>query len=158
MKQALKKAMTASISEVLETMFFMTIDINDGVVPNAFVRESGENAFVSRINFGGKLSGTFFLVIPECMLRSMTETFMGLGAADVSETHLNGTVQEAINMIAGNTFSSLDNTAVYTLGIPEMTDLDSILSDCPEAAPEILFLQVETFSGNIGVKVCFVIE
>ena len=88
----------------------------------------------------------------------MTETFMGLGAADVSETHLNGTVQEAVNMIAGNTFSSLDNTAVFTLGIPKMTDLNSILSDCPEDAPEILFLQVKTFSGNIGIKVCFVAE
>ena len=158
MQQALKKAMTVSISDVLETMFFMTIDINENSMPEAFAGESAEKLFISTIDFHGQLSGSFFLIIPESILRSMTETFMGMESCDVTESHLNGTVQETINMIAGNTFSTLDKTAVYDLGIPKLVEFDSVINRCPADAPKMYFLQVETFAGKIGLKVCFAFE
>ncbi|MDX9785516.1 MAG: chemotaxis protein CheX [Desulfobacterales bacterium] len=158
MKEALKKAMTTSISEVLETMFFMTIDVNENAATEAFLGKPGEHPFASRIYFQGKLSGYFLLMIPEEILRVMTETFMGVDAADVTVTHLNGTIQEAINMIAGNTFSTFDNTAVFDLGIPELIDFNLIPSRCPKETPEDHFLLVETFAGNLGLKICFTTE
>jgi CheY-specific phosphatase CheX len=97
-------------------------------------------------------------MIPENILRSMTEIFMGLDPDEVTESHLNGTVQEAINMIAGNTFSTLDNTEVFDLGIPELTDMGAVLERCPDETPKDYFLLVETFAGNLGLKVCFKIE
>jgi CheY-specific phosphatase CheX len=158
MKEALIAAMTSSISEVLETMFFMTIDVNESAGLDGFLQEPGDKPFVSKIIFSGHISGFFLLMIPENILRSMTETFMGLDPAEVTQTHLNGTVQEAINMIAGNTFSTLDNTEVFNLGIPELTDMNAVTEKCPEDAPEEHLLLVETFEGNLGLKVCFRME
>jgi len=158
MKEALRTAMTTSISEVLETMFFMTIDVNENAGAEVFLREPAENPFVSKLVFSGCLSGLFFLMIPENILRSMTETFMGLDPGEVTLAHLNGTVQEAINMIAGNTFSTLDDTEVFELGIPELADMNAMTGARPGQLPEEHFLLVETFAGNLALRVCFKIE
>jgi CheY-specific phosphatase CheX len=155
MKEALKTAMVTSISEVLETMFFMTIDLNETATPDIILQNTGAPPFISRIGFHGKLSGFFLLMVPENILRAMTETFMGLDAGAVTETHLQGTVQEAINMVAGNTFSNMDDQAVFDLDIPELIDLKTAAMDCPEEAPDTHFLLVETFAGKLGLKVCF---
>jgi CheY-specific phosphatase CheX len=155
MKEALKTAMATSISEVLETMFFMTIDLNETVTPEIMLQDSGPPPFISRIGFHGKLSGFFLLIVPENILRAMTETFMGLETDAVTETHLRGTVQEAINMIAGNTFSNMDDQAVFDLDIPELIDLKTAAAVCPEETPEAHSLLVETFAGKLGLKVCF---
>ena len=155
MREALKTAMTTSISEVLETMFFMTIDVKEITGADALSQEPAENPFVSKIAFRGNISGFFYLMIPENILRTMTETFMGLDPDEVTESHLNGTVKEAINMIAGNTFSTLDDTAVFDLGIPELTDFSTLTEKCPDPSMQQHFLLVETFAGNLGLKVCF---
>ena len=89
MKEALKAAVTTSISEVLETMFFMTIDPTevsdwDSVVEDA----AGERLFITKITYQGPLSGFFLLMVPESILSAMTETFMGMDASEVSEPHL----------------------------------------------------------------------
>lgn len=158
MKEALKAAMTTSISEVLETMFFMTIDLNTDANIDDFFQKSDASLFISRIGFSGKLSGFFILMIPEGVLRSMTETFMGLEPGEVMASHLTGTVLEAINMVAGNTFSNLDNQSVFDLNIPELVDKTMAEATCPENTPETLFLMVETFEGNLGLRVCFITE
>jgi CheY-specific phosphatase CheX len=76
----------------------------------------------------------------------------------VTQAHLNGTVQEAINMIAGNTFSTLDDTEVFELGIPELADMNAMTGARPGQLPEEHFLLVETFAGNLALRVCFKIE
>jgi CheY-specific phosphatase CheX len=155
MKEALKTAMTTSISEVLETMFFMTIDLNENATADALLQDPGAPPFVSRIGFRGNLTGFFIFMVPENILSAMTETFMGLDVDTVTETHLQGTVLEAINMIAGNTFSNLDDQAVFDLDIPELIDMKTAVAACPENTPEQYFLLVETFAGKLGLKVCF---
>lgn len=155
MKEALKTAMMTSISEVLETMFFMTIDLDESAAADRMLQDPVAPPFISRIGFRGKLTGCFILMVPENILRAMTETFMGLDADAVTETHLQGTVQEAINMIAGNTFSNLDDQAVFDLDIPELIDVKTAGTACPENAPETHFLLIETFAGRLGLKVCY---
>ena len=116
MKETLKAAMTTSISEVLETMFFMTIEATEDTEWTDLTNSAfNEKLFVSKINFQGPLSGSFFLMIPESILSTMTQMFMGMEASEVSETHLSGTILEAINIIAGNTFSKLDDRTVFNL-------------------------------------------
>lgn len=158
MKEALKTAMMTSISEVLETMFFMTIDLNESATADMMLQDPGARPFISRIGFRGKLTGCFIFIVPENILRAMTETFMGLDADVVTETHLHGTVQEAINMIAGNTFSNLDDQAVFDLDIPELIDMKTAAAACPEKAPETHFLLIETFAGRLELKVCYGFE
>jgi CheY-specific phosphatase CheX len=155
MKEALKTAMMTSISEVLETMFFMTIDLNENATADVLLQDPGALPFISRIGFRGKLTGFFVFIVPENILSAMTETFMGLDTDTVTETHLQGTVLEAINMIAGNTFSNLDDQAVFDLDIPKLIDIKTATAACPEDTPEGYFLLVETFAGKLGLKVCF---
>ncbi len=153
MKEALKTAMMTSISEVLETMFFMTIEPSEVAGwADAVDDMSGEKYFASRINFSGPLSGFFILSIPETILSSMAEMFMGIEAAEVSETHRTGIISEAINMIAGNTFSKLDDQAVFHLEIPTLVD-SATLSGAP-GGPEAerLFFRIETPSGCLGMQ------
>jgi CheY-specific phosphatase CheX len=152
----MKAAMTTSISEVLETMFFMTIETSE-VEKRADLLDdmSEEKHFVSRIAFSGPLSGIFILTIPQNILSSMTEMFMGIEAEDITETHLSGIISEAINMIAGNTFSKLDDQAVFNLEIPELLDISTLSEDDGPPGSEKLFVRIETPSGCLGLQAFF---
>jgi CheY-specific phosphatase CheX len=152
MKGALKAAMTTSISEVLETMFFMTIEATeDSAWADLTDASCGEKLFASKIDFQGPLSGSFFLMVPENILSAMTEMFMGMEAGEVTETHLSGTISEAINMIAGNTFSKLDDQAVFNLEIPEFVETASLPSIVQPLDKEAIFFRIETPGGNLGL-------
>jgi CheY-specific phosphatase CheX len=155
MKEALKTAMRTSISEVLETMFFMTFDLKENATADVLLQNPEAPLFISRIEFSGKFAGFFLFVVPENILRIMTMTFMGLDSDEITETHLNGTVQEAINMIAGNTFSNFDDQAVFDLNIPKLIDIKTAAMSCPEKTPEGHFFLIETYDGKLGLKVCF---
>jgi CheY-specific phosphatase CheX len=152
MKETLKAAMTTSISEVLETMFFMTIEATEDTEWTDLTNSAfNEKLFVSKINFQGPLSGSFFLMIPESILSTMTQMFMGMEASEVSETHLSGTILEAINIIAGNTFSKLDDRTVFNLEIPESVGPESLPSMSEHPGKEIIFFRIETPGGNLGL-------
>lgn len=152
MKEALKAAMTTSISEVLETMFFMTIEATEDTEWTDLMDSAyGNNLFVSRINFHGPLSGSFFLMVPEDILSAMTEMFMGMETGDVTEMHLTGTISEAINMIAGNTFSKLDDQTVFNLEIPEAVKTASLPTPAQFPGNASIFFRIETPGGNLGL-------
>jgi len=146
--------MTTSISEVLETMFFMTIEAAEvNQWADMGVDVSGEKHYVSRIEFSGPLTGAFTLAIPENILSGMTEFFMGMDAKDVTETHLSGTISEAINMIAGNTFSILDDQEVFNLEIPELLDAQSFPDTAGQTEKETLYLQIKApGGGRLGLQ------
>jgi len=153
MKEALKTAMMTSISEVLETMFFMAIEPGEvDEWADAVDNMAGEKHFASRINFTGPLSGYFVLSIPETILSSMAEMFMGIEAEEISETHSTGIISEAINMIAGNTFSKLDDQAVFHLDIPALVDPATLPGEGVRPGAENLFFRVETPSGCLGMQ------
>jgi chemotaxis protein CheY-P-specific phosphatase CheC len=153
MREALKAAMTTSISEVLETMFFMTIEATEDTDWTDLTDStaSGEKLYASKINFKGPLSGTFFLMVPESILSAMTEMFMGLEENEVTETHLSGTILEAINIVAGNTFSKLDDQTVFDLEIPDSVETASLSSITQSTDKELIFYRIETPGGNLGL-------
>ncbi len=68
MKTALKTAMTASISNVLETMFFMSLEFNDQTILEAGDIPGEDKTISCRIGFKGKFSGYFILLVPEKLL------------------------------------------------------------------------------------------
>jgi len=142
-----------SISEVLETMFFMTIETTEGAEWADLVDGVSEaKHYVSRIEFSGPLSGFFILTIPKRILSDMTVMFMGMETADVAEKHLSGTISEAINMIAGNTFSKFDDRAVFHLEIPELMDAGTLSKDGGHPEKESIFIRIETPGGFLGLQ------
>jgi len=137
-------------------MFFMTMETTErSEWADVMDDVPEEKLFASRIEFSGPLSGFFILSVPESILSPMTEMFMGMEASDVTETHLSGTISEAINIIAGNTFSKLDDQSVFKLKIPELVDTLAISEDTGESEMERLFLRVETPGGYLGLQASY---
>jgi CheY-specific phosphatase CheX len=158
MKEVLKTAMTTSISEVLETMFFMTIEpVNVEDNTQLHTDDGGEKRYVSRIDFSGPLSGFFLLSIPKRILSTMTEFFMGMESEEVTETHLSGTISEAINMIAGNTFSKLDDQAVFNLEIPELLGSEALTDPEGKSGKEVIMVRIDTPDGHLGLQAFYTI-
>ena len=118
-KSALTQAMKASISEVLEQMFFMPIEftapIDSGGEPLSVAA-----SLIARIGFCGSPSGTFVLVIPLALAQSVSADFLGLAVQSLSDDQVTGTVLEMVNMLAGGTLSKYDHQALFDLQIPEL--------------------------------------
>jgi len=110
---------TNSIFEVMETMFFMTLEEVD---PSQGQGQRAKDTLASSITFSGEFSGTIFLEIPESLLETMTENFMGQGVDTRSREYTEGTLKEALNMVAGNALTRVDETVYMGLGIPEIVN------------------------------------
>lgn len=104
-KTAMIKAMKASISEVLEQMFFLPIDMVDAGEEN---KPTGLNQpiIAASVGYDGALSGTFLLNIPADLAASITADFLGTVPEQLSTEQIAGTVKEMINMLAGNSLST----------------------------------------------------
>ncbi len=71
MKTTLKTAMMASISEVLDTMFFLPLEFSDQASPETDGVLGEDKTIACRIGFKGRFSGYFTLFIPENMLLTL---------------------------------------------------------------------------------------
>ena len=143
-RKALIRAMKNSISEVLETMFFLPVDFSDTV--NAEEIQMS----VTKLDFSGPFSGSFVLFIPEEFAVSLTANFLGKDKEKVSEDNVIETSKEVINMIAGSTFANLDDQAVFDLNIPE-----NILFEQAEHFPgaeDDIFVQIITLDNYFVLK------
>lgn len=129
-RSSLMKAMKNSISNVLEKMFFLTLEVSESRGSNYFTGMN--NIICSRLMFKGQLSGQFFLYIPGALANTMTADFLGMEKKDISNDEVIGTLKEIINMIAGNTFALYDDKAVFNLGIPAIFFKDNSGADRSE--------------------------
>lgn len=149
---ALKKAITASISDVLETMFFMVIEFNEtdkealcAVLKRSILRGAA-------LRFNGPFSGEFTLLAPLDLLKGMAVDFMGESPDNITMTHADETLKEALNMIVGNTFSHYDDTILFTIGIPEVMKEKEINSVCEGDEKESILFKVRTEDNEILLK------
>lgn len=117
MKTTLMTQVTNSIFDVMETMFFMTLE---EVPPSQKRPAGGSDMVAASITFSGDFSGTIFLEIPSSLLATMTENFMGQDLESLSREYTEGTLKEALNMVAGNALTKIDATAYMGLGIPQI--------------------------------------
>ena len=125
-KKSLITAMKNSISEVLEMMFFLPVDLPDTARSERLWDSVAGDILSVRLGFNGPVSGDFIFCIPEKLAASLTAGFLGKNEDSIAEKHITETVTEILNMIAGNTFSILDNQSVFNLDIPEMVGFDDI--------------------------------
>ena len=128
-KEVLTSAMKNSISDVLETMFFLPVDFDDSVSLDEFWDPDKDKIIAARLNFDGPLSGYCILYIPESLSVSITADFMGKEEKDISNEQARGTLMEITNMITGNAFSLYDPEAVFNLEVPELVGLDDFHKD-----------------------------
>lgn len=145
-----------SISEVMETMFYIPVEPRDGYT-TAGISDLAKSGRVesATITFHGLFSGTIDLIVPESLLIIMAENFMGESRQNLTEEHLKGTLQEALNMVAGNTFSKIDSKSSFCLGVPEInTDAARDISGGnTEPCFNTSLLLVDTLDGPMGIKV-----
>ncbi len=126
MKKILMPKVTNSIFEVMETMFYFTVEEKKRTAPDVSVLTDVKNSRACKITFSGKQSGVMFLLIPQNVLDAMTRNFLGETEVHLSEEMTDGTLKEALNMIAGSALTQFDEESYMGLGIPEMVDPGTI--------------------------------
>lgn len=150
--QTLESATKRSISEVLGKMFFLPLDFPSGSARDSMAGWENKNYMAFRLRFQGSFSGYFLFFIPEALSHSMAAGFLGEAEQNVTKENSADTVKEIINMIAGNTFSILDDQAIFNLEIPEMIDAPEIKSTIA-GAKEGIFIPVRTVDSNLAVQI-----
>ena len=126
MKKILMTALTNSISEVMETMFFMPVEIGPGTILN----DSGinrNNALACRLKFTGDISGDIDIISPGPLVAELASNFLGEIKGELTWEQQLGTLSEMLNMVCGNALKNVKCKLPYRLGIPQMitcTDLN----------------------------------
>ena len=122
MKKILMKAVMTSISEVMETMFFLPVEIGEEMNLGDSEIDQSKSIMVSELKFTGDVSGSLCILVPKELIGEMAENFMGEDRELLSDDHLSGTLTEMLNMVCGNALSKTDSKIPFELGIPEMID------------------------------------
>ncbi len=150
-KDLLKKAMKTSISEVLEKMFFLPLDFSEASSPRDIWDLDVEPLIAVRLDFQGPLSGQMALFIPRKLGADLAADFMGGDPEAVPSEHVDQTAKEIINMVAGRSFSLLDEKAVFDLGIPEIVPVKTAC-ETPDRAEDAVFLGIDTLESHLGLR------
>jgi chemotaxis protein CheY-P-specific phosphatase CheC len=144
MQETMMMTMKQAISNVLETMFFLPIQIVEdrGLLNTWFTEEPVIKR--ARVQFAGPFSGSFFLLVPANMAREVAANFLGLEEAEVERDQEEDTVKEALNMIGGYVLSQVDKADEFQLGIPEIlpeNEFDTALTD--KLHENMIFIKTE---------------
>lgn len=150
-REALISAMKSSISDVLETMFFLSLEFADNAKPEEFWNSENDELVVTKLNFGGAFLGFLIFIIPNKLALSLTANFIGEDEESITQDHVSGTVKEILNMIAGNIFSNFDDQLVFDLDIPELIHFDEVGRTLPGTDEEISIL-INTLDSRLALK------
>lgn len=124
MLNKLMPSLTHSILKVMETMFFLTVEEQKKAMAPFQSQPGQEKIQAASITFSGSFSGTIFLEIPLNLLKTMTENFLGQSLTSLSEAYMEGTLKEALNMIAGDALTQINATT--GLGLPKTVPVSSL--------------------------------
>ena len=140
-------AMMTSISEVMETMFYLPVEFDQNLtLIQSGMDKDRQSMRACQLEFTGAFSGCFTLLIPNDLLLEMTENFMGESRERLEEVHAVGTLTETLNMICGNTLSRLNSSPPLELDIPKVMDPSNI----PESE---LYTIVKTPQSRMAIHV-----
>jgi len=118
--------LTHSIFKVMENMFSLTVEEQKKTMaPSLRAQASIEEIKASCITFSGAFSGTIFLEISLNLLKTMTNIFLDQSVTHLSEEYMEGTLKEALNMIAGDALTQINTTTQMGLGLPEIVQVSS---------------------------------
>jgi CheY-specific phosphatase CheX len=150
-KSVLTQAMKASISEVLEQMFFLPIDF---IAQEKVCADPGPDqaTIIAKLGFSGSSCGTFVLLIPAALAQSVAADFLGTTVQSLSQEQVAGTVLEMVNMLAGSTLSTYDHQALFNLQIPELITINAVRALTEQVADQIL-VRVQTPESRMTFQV-----
>ena len=143
MKKILKEAMMTSISEVMETMFFLPVEF-DGEKTLSGCGLIKEKTLACRLTFNGDVSGSLAILAPKHLVAEIAENFMGEQQDHLTEEHVSGTLTEMLNMVCGNTLSKIDTKVPFDIGIPEVVAVSNI-------SKKEIFTIVETTESKMAI-------
>ncbi len=150
-KQALESALTTSISEVLETMFFLPVDF-PGIIPEGNLWDSEKDeVMAARLDFDGPFNGYGLFYIPREAAASIAADFLGMNEESVSLDQVRETVMEIINMIVGSTLSCYDRQALFNLKIPELVGSGEQNEEIADSENGI-FIAIDTLEHHLAFK------
>jgi CheY-specific phosphatase CheX len=150
-KKALTEAMKASISEVLERMFFMPMEFA-GPEKAGDDPLSDPEIIIAKLEFSGLACGTFFLQIPAFLALSVTADFLGVTSQGETRKLVAGTVLEMVNMLAGSTLSTYDHQALFDLQIPELISVKE-LHALTEGVADQVVIRIQTQESRMAFQV-----
>ena len=125
MKKTLTTMILTSISEVLETMFFIPVEPEEEELSK--LPDIGSDLLAASLKFKGDRSGDLVIIAPRIVVEEMAENLMGLNSENVEEEYLTGTLTELLNMVCGNALSRADASNPYELAIPEIILMPEVL-------------------------------
>jgi CheY-specific phosphatase CheX len=145
-------AMKTSISEVLETMFFLSLDFfHDDADIRDLWTPGRDQVLAAKLNFSGPMSGDAIFCIPKKLALSITADFMGKNEEEISDHQIDGTVKEIINMVIGNTFSMYDPDVVFDLGVPELVAFNDFLKKLSDSENRFSMV-IETLENYLAFQ------
>ena len=150
-KKILTTAMERSISDVMETMFFLPLDFSDADRIDTLWNMETEDILVAKLTFDGPFSGYCVFYIPRKLAASISADFMGKDEENISDDQVSETVKEIINMIAGNVFSIYNHQTVFNLGIPELVRFSQHLAD-PSDSENKIFMGIDTLEDHLSFQ------
>lgn len=156
-KEALITAMKSSISDILETMFFLPLDFSDAVNIKELWNLEKDEIMVAGLNFDGPFSGYYAFYIPQKLAVKISADFMGKDKESISDNQVSETIKEIINMIAGNTFSIYDQQAVFNLEIPEMARFSELGAN-PSDSENQIFIGIKTIEDHLALQMAIRID
>ena len=119
MKKVLK-AMKTSISEVMETMFFLPVEFSEEPSIKEIKGIKGRQNKTCCLDFAGDRSGSVYLLVATGFLSQMAENFMGEPAESLGDELLEGTLTETVNMMTGNALRKIKAEKPFELRIPKL--------------------------------------
>lgn len=118
--EMIQEHLKEAISRVMETMFFLPVQFQEGAQGLKTWFSPGASVLEASVEFAGPRSGKVFLLVPVQGLKEMAANILGLDDDGLSNEHLQDTLKEAINMIAGRMLSLVDTEGACALGIPRL--------------------------------------
>jgi chemotaxis protein CheY-P-specific phosphatase CheC len=151
-KQTMMETMKAAISNVMETMFFQPVQINDKDCTLQEWFSDKESLLGAKLNFTGPSSGSCYFLIPAKLVSEITANFLGLEKEETNEEQRRDTIKEALNIIGGHMFSLCDNEGAINLGIPKLIEDENIKHyRLGEIKGETVFIETEDSHLAAGV-------
>ena len=152
-RKAMKEAMKASISEVLETMFFLPLEFSETEADCALLQIAPVKLKCAGLRFQGPFGGEATFLIPNASARSLTADFMGRDLDEIGGEDVDATIKELLNMICGKALSLFEAKAVFKLGIPEMVNPGKVLDGFLSREERNIALLFDAMDDQLGVRI-----
>ena len=152
MKQMMTTNLKQAISNVLELMFFVPVQIMDEETPSPADPLNAQACIGATLAFNGPLSGSYYLLIPQEMAREITANFLGLDEDEVSMDQEQDTVKEALNMIGGHMLSLTEEPDNFQLGIPAIIpEKEAVSGAIAHDTENTIFIEAGSYHMAAGI-------